>query len=172
MENNGIVEWDERYSVGIKTIDDQHRELFRLINNFYLACFHDDENAETNFKMLFHGLINYIKYHFTAEEQLLERIKYPDITAHRRQHREFTRDIIETAESFERGTAFSLKNFARYIRDWMLIHVTLIDKKYTSYIHFVNSQGAGRRVHETLAAGTYGKWSAAPEEVPSEIFLG
>jgi hemerythrin len=172
MENSGMIEWDERYSVGIQTIDDQHRELLRLINIFYLSCAGEGESAKASFKLLVRGLINYIKYHFAAEEQLLERIKYPDISAHKRQHKEFTRYILEKTENFERGKALSLGNFARYIRDWMITHITLIDKKYTTYIHFANSQLAGRMVYEFPETRSYEKFFADSEEVPSEIFLG
>jgi hemerythrin len=175
MEKNNMVEWDERYSVGIQNIDDQHQELLRLINNFYLGCMEDDESAQISFKLTVHGLLNYITYHFDAEEQLLGRIKYPDIIAHSRQHAEFIRDILERVERFERGGAFSLKDFARYIRDWMLTHIALIDKKYATYIHFVNSQVNSRLMRETQAAVRLVK-SAKSEgskfEGPSELFLG
>lgn len=171
MEHNAIVEWDERYSVGIQLIDDQHQELLRLINNFCLACAMDDEGAKTNFMLMIHGLVNYIKYHFAAEEQLLERIKYPDSAAHSRQHKEFIRDILERIENFQRGRAFSLKNFARYIKDWMLTHIALIDKKYATYIHFVNNQANDRLMYETPSLPKLRNFGAESEE-PSEMFLG
>ncbi|MDR0623774.1 MAG: bacteriohemerythrin [Treponema sp.] len=171
MKNDSITEWDERYSVGIQSIDGQHQELIRLINNFYLACKEDDEGAKTSFKLMVHGLVNYIKYHFAAEEQLLSRIKYPDIAAHSRQHTEFIRDLLERVGNFERGKVFSLKNFARYIRDWMLIHITLIDKKYATYIHFVNGQVNSQQVHNVPAVSVLGK-IMADTEGPSELFLG
>jgi hemerythrin-like metal-binding protein len=171
MEHNAIAEWDERYSVGIQSIDDQHQELLRLINNFCFACTVYDEGAKPNFTLMIHGLVNYIKYHFDAEEQLLERIKYPDIAAHRRQHTEFMRDILERVENFQRGGAFPLKNFAHYIRDWMITHFTLIDKKYATYIHFVNSQVNSRLAGETPVLPKLGIF-AAEAEAPSEMFLG
>jgi hemerythrin len=171
MENGGIIEWNERYSVGIKLIDDQHKELLRLINNFYLGCMQDRKNAEISFKLTIHGLINYIECHFAAEEQFLERIKYPDIAAHRRQHKEYIRVLRERRENFERGNVGSLKNFARYIRDWIVTHITLIDKKYATYIHFVNSQANNRAVYGH-GAWFRGGFTAEPEDVPSENFFG
>jgi hemerythrin len=171
MKYDSITEWDERYAVGIQLIDDQHREMIRLINNFYLACMEDEAGAKTGFKLMAHGLINYIKYHFATEEQLLERIKYPDIIAHSRQHTEFIRDILERVGNFERGKVFSLKNFARYIRDWMVTHFTLIDKKYATYIHFVNGQVNGQPARAAPAVPAPGRHMAEAEG-PSELFLG
>jgi hemerythrin len=174
MEKNGIVEWDDRYAVGIQLIDDQHRELLRLINNFYLGCAHGDENEKNHFQRSAHGLISYIKYHFATEEQFLERIKYPDNAAHKRQHDEFIREVFERAENFDRGRA-SPKVFIRYVRDWMLTHITLVDKKYATYISFINGQICvpGRESPEVPVARRPGHlFFVGPKEAPSELFFG
>jgi hemerythrin len=177
MEKNSIVEWDSRYAVGIQLIDDQHRELLKLINNVHLGCLEENEDTKIRFKLTVHGLINYTKYHFSTEEQLLERIKYPDSAAHKRQHDEFIRDILDRVERFERGRTVSPKSFIRYIRDWVVTHITLIDKKYATYIHFINGQGsaAGRGsysydVPAFRKTGTI--FFSEPEEIPSELFFG
>ncbi|MDR1238491.1 MAG: bacteriohemerythrin [Treponema sp.] len=177
MEKNNIVEWDNRYTVGIQLIDDQHKELLRLINCFYLGCINGEENTKSQLRLSAHGLVGYIKYHFATEEQFLERIKYPDRAAHKRQHDEFIRETLERAEHFDRSRAASPKNFVRYIRNWILAHITLIDKKYATYIYFINGQinAAGRELYEVPAM-----WRAGPQafigskgiETPSEIFLG
>jgi hemerythrin len=175
MESRTTADWNDRYLVGIQLIDDQHRELLRLIDNFYLGCSKDDETAKTTFKLTVHGLISYIKYHFATEEQLLERIKYPDISAHKRQHAEFTRDILERIDNFERGKTFSPRCFIRYVRDWILTHMALIDKKYATYIHFVNGQVnvPGRSVYEVPALReTYPAARPEYDESPSEMFFG
>ncbi len=30
-------EWEEKYSVGIQSIDNQHKEIFRLLNKLFVA---------------------------------------------------------------------------------------------------------------------------------------
>jgi hemerythrin len=172
MENKSLAEWDDRYSVGIQLIDDQHKELLRLINTFYAGCMEAGENTKFNFMLAAHGLINYVKYHFAVEEQFLERIKYPDIIAHGQQHKGFIKDILEKIEKYERGKAFSLKNFARYIRDWLLTHMALIDKKYATYIHFVNNHVNSRLLYEIPAVRNLEALRIESEDVPSEMFLG
>ena len=39
---SGVVEWDDRFSVGVKEIDDQHKELFKIIDSVF------DGIAQTN----------------------------------------------------------------------------------------------------------------------------
>jgi hemerythrin len=175
MEKIGIVEWDSRYLVGIQLIDDQHRELLKLINSSYLGCIKDDEGAKNHFRLTVPGLINYIKYHFSTEEQLLDRIKYPDSAAHKRQHNEFIRNIAERAESFEKGRTVSPKGYIRYIRDWMVTHITLIDKKYATYIHFINGHvsAPGYESHGVpVFRGGGMVYAPALQEAPSELFFG
>jgi hemerythrin len=175
METNSIVEWNERYTVGIQQIDDQHKVLLRLINNLYPDCFNEDSGARRRFMLALYGLVNYIRYHFAGEERILERIKYPDYTAHKRQHDEFIREILEWVEVFERLRTGSPKNFVRYIRDWMVTHITLIDKKYATYIHFINGQinSAGRGLYRVpVMRMPKPEFRSGPEEIPSELFLG
>lgn len=175
MEKQGIVEWDDRYTVGIQHIDDQHRVLLRLINNLYVDCSHEDSEATSHFKLAVYGLINYIKYHFSGEERILKRMKYPDYAAHKRQHDEFVREILERVENSERRRAFSPKNLIRYIRDWMVTHITLIDKKYATYIHFINGQinSAGKGFYSVSAMRMPQlEFVSGSEEIPSELFFG
>jgi hemerythrin len=175
MEKNSIVEWNDRYAIGIQQIDDQHKVLLRLINNLYLDCFNEDEGANKRFALAVYGLVNYIKYHFAGEEQILSRIKYPDYAAHKRQHDEFIRELLEQIEEFERLRTVSPKNFVRYIRDWLVTHITLIDKKYVTYIHFINGQinNAGRGGCSVPALRMLQpELCSGPEEIPSELFFG
>jgi hemerythrin len=175
MDKNSIVEWNDRYAVGIRQIDDQHKVLLRLINNLYLDCFNEDEGAKKRFTLALYGLVSYIKYHFAGEEQLLERINYPDYAAHKRKHDEFIRDLIEQIEDFERRKTVSPKNFVRHIRDGLITHITLIDKKYVTYIHVINNQinNAGRSLYSVPAMRMLQpEFRSGPEEIPSEIFFG
>jgi hemerythrin len=175
MEKNSIIEWNDRYAVGIQQLDDQHRVLLGLINNLYLDCTKEDSEAKTRFNLAAYGLINYIKYHFSGEEHILERIEYPDYAAHKRQHDEFIRDILDRVEYCERNRTVSPKNCIRYIRDWMVTHITLIDKKYATYIHFINGQinNAGRGLYRVPAMRMpQPAFISGSAEIPSELFLG
>jgi hemerythrin len=173
MEKSNKIEWDDRYAVGIQIIDEQHKELLTMINNFYPGCLKEDEKEQIHFKLAIYRFINYTKYHFATEEQFLERLKYPDIIAHKRQHDEFVRVILEKADKFEQGQSFSFKNFIRYIRDWMVTHITLIDKKYATYIHFINGQvNAPDRGLLPFTRKTGQFLFPESTEIPSEIFFG
>ncbi|MDR1279097.1 MAG: bacteriohemerythrin [Treponema sp.] len=173
MEKSNAVEWDDRYTVGVQMIDEQHKELFSMINNFYPGCLKEGEKANIHFKLMVYGFINYIKYHFDTEEQFLERLKYPDSMAHKRQHDEFIRVILEKMEKVELGQPVSFKNFTRYIRDWLVTHITLIDKKYATYIHFINGQIKTADKSLPPVVHKIGPLHFSESaEIPSEMFFG
>ncbi|WP_010260937.1 bacteriohemerythrin [Treponema primitia] len=142
MECDVLVEWDDRYSVGIPLIDDQHKELIRLTNELYKGCLAGDEAAHDYFMSAVKGTVDYVKYHFSAEEKLLENAKYPEIADHKRQHEGFIKQILGDVQSYQGGKKFVPNVFVRYLKDWILSHIAVMDKKYAAYILGLKKQGA------------------------------
>ncbi|MFP3089423.1 bacteriohemerythrin [Treponema sp. TIM-1] len=141
MSDNIIVEWDDRYLIGIPLIDEQHKELIRLTNNLYESCLQGDEAARENFRIAIQGTVDYVKFHFGAEEQILKNVNYPEFTAHKKQHEEFVRQVLEEVKNFEEGKKFVPNIFVRFLRDWILTHIAMVDKKYAEYIINLKKNG-------------------------------
>jgi hemerythrin len=129
-----FVEWDDRYLIGIPLIDDQHKELIRLTNNLYEACLVGGEAARVNFRETIRGTVDYVKFHFAAEEKILENVKYPGIAAHKKEHESFVIKVLADVKNFEEGKTFVPNIFVRYLKDWILTHIAVEDKKYAEYI--------------------------------------
>ncbi|MDR2313394.1 MAG: bacteriohemerythrin [Spirochaetaceae bacterium] len=134
MENGVFVEWDNRYSVGIPLIDEQHKKLIEMTNTLYEACLGGTETATAHFREVVRGTVDYVKYHFTAEEKLLENAKYPDLACHKKEHESFILKIFEEVKKFEEGKKFVPNVFVRYLKDWILAHIAVEDKKYAGHI--------------------------------------
>jgi len=45
MNERTLIEWNERYSVGISLIDDQHQRLVQMANELYEGCTQGEEAA-------------------------------------------------------------------------------------------------------------------------------
>jgi hemerythrin len=134
MRDDVFVEWEDRYSVGIPLIDDQHKELIKLTNDLYQGCLAGEETARINFMAAIKGTVDYVKYHFSMEEKLLQNVDYPDLTEHKRAHEEFVKHILNEVQSFEEGKKFVPNLFVRYLRDWILSHIAVADRTYATYI--------------------------------------
>jgi hemerythrin len=153
MENEVFVEWDDRYSVGIPLIDSQHRKLIELTSSLYDACLEGTDAAASNFRSAIHSMVDYVKYHFSAEEKLLESSRYPGLTAHRKEHEGFVIKVLQDVRDFEEGKKFVPNVFVRYLRDWILAHIAVEDKKYADYILGLKKQKSPRR-QESVEAET------------------
>jgi hemerythrin len=134
MNKNVFVAWDDRYSVGIPLIDKQHRELISLTNELYEACLEGTAAAGASFREAVRGTVDYVKYHFAAEEKLLEQAKYPGFAAHKKEHESFIMKVLEDVRNFTEGKKFVPNIFVRYLKDWILAHIAVEDKKYAEYI--------------------------------------
>jgi hemerythrin len=143
MEHGVFVEWDNRYSVGIPLIDDQHKELIRLTNELYKSCLAGEETAKTNFMAAVKGTVDYVKYHFGVEEKLLQNVKYPEFAEHKKAHEEFVKHILGEVQDFQDGKKFVPNVFVRYLKDWILSHIAVADRKYSAYILNLKKQGPG-----------------------------
>ena len=137
-----LVEWNERYSVGIPKIDEQHKELLRLTNELYASCLKDnDEEAKAHFKSTVGAIVNYVSEHFGAEERLLQRINYPWYAKHKQEHDNFVKKVLEQVKEFSEGKSFVPNNFVRYLKDWILSHIAMSDKQYSEYIFKLKREG-------------------------------
>jgi hemerythrin-like metal-binding protein len=169
MKNRIGIPWDDRYLVDVQTIDDQHRELIKQFNEFYAGCKERTKPADF-FSNNIHNLMNYIQFHFNAEEEFLEKIRYPDIAAHRMQHRIFIADMLKRIDASGPDRA-GIDAAADYFRDWIITHFSLIDRKYATYIHIIRGQD---KIQDTFIrqsviaiCGT-----AMCQNLPPEVFIG
>jgi hemerythrin len=142
MSDNVIVEWDDRYLIGIPFVDDQHKELIRLTNTLYESCLQGDEAARASFKEAIRATVEYVKLHFSAEEQILKNVHYPEFAAHKKQHEEFVKQVLTEVKNFEEGKKFVPNVFVRFLRDWTLTHIAVADKQYAEYIMDLKKKGA------------------------------
>jgi len=133
-DNTDMVEWDEKYVTGIELIDSQHKELFSLTNELFRACLGGNEELKEVFKETMGQMVEYVRFHFGAEQVLLQRINYPDYQEHKKQHDILVRDILEAVSGYSKGEKFVPNQFVRTMRDWILSHIALSDKRYAAYI--------------------------------------
>ena len=142
MPEELFIVWEERYAIGIPKVDEQHKKLLGLTNELYEACRKGDEAARARFKDAIHSTVDYVKFHFSDEEKILEGVKYPKIAEHKKEHESFVRQVFEEVRAFEAGKTFVPNAFVRYLRDWILTHIAMTDKQYADYIFKLKKEGA------------------------------
>jgi hemerythrin len=141
MEKNRLVVWADRYSMGIISIDGQHKKLFEMTNNLYAACMRGEESARRYFKEVIHDAVKYVQFHFSSEERLMERLKFPGLAEHKEEHTNFVKKVLEEVRDFESGKNFVPNAFVRFLRDWIVHHIAITDIKYAEYIRILKRRG-------------------------------
>jgi hemerythrin len=64
----------------------------------------------------------------------MEWISYPGLAVHKKEHKEFVKEILQQVQSFQEGKKFVPNAFVRHLGDWVLTHITVSDKGYTLYL--------------------------------------
>ena len=78
--------WDDAYSVGVASLDAQHKVLIDLINRLHVI-----EERGGDLSGVLDRLDWYVRHHFAVEEALMRGAGYQRLTAHIAEHREFER---------------------------------------------------------------------------------
>jgi hemerythrin len=127
----GLADWDDSYSVGIKKLDDQHKRLFEIINEMNNLTL--KKTSSVIFRDVLEKLMEYIIYHFYAEEEFLKKHGYPQFDAHRREH-EVMRNQVKGYYTKCVNEDFTRVNMVlEELIDWLHNHLGNSDNQYAEY---------------------------------------
>ena len=143
MTDDSIVEWQPSYSMGINLIDEHHMELINLTNRLFRSCMsgQGQERSRSIFLDSIHDAVDYIGYHFSAEEKIMERVNYPELKNHKKQHTDFVKEVYTRVDDFNSGRYSNPLSFVYFLKDWVLHHIAVCDKKIGEYILALQKSG-------------------------------
>jgi hemerythrin-like metal-binding protein len=125
-----IIAWSSDMSVGVPSLDNDHRHLIAEINQLYAASISSNKEAVDNALAM---LTAYSIRHFHNEESYMARIRYGRLEEHRKRHDEFTMKIREFAKRCEEGQHASVaKDMLEFLSLWLADHILHEDKEYAS----------------------------------------
>jgi hemerythrin len=134
MQNNHHIEWDEQWSVGIKTLDDDHKKLVEIING--IIDLYTTSAKERSLRSSMNKLMKYIGSHLKKEEKFLELNGYPQLKKHQEAHLLLMYDVLAVKTKMLSGdynmlSAEELKRFL--IEKWLMEHIKYGDQEYAVY---------------------------------------
>lgn len=125
------IEWTPAMAVGEVSIDHDHRILLALVNQIWCPGTVDDPIAV---EFVLDELLGYTAFHFSREEELMERAGYPDLEEHKATHRrmiEEVRVLQRRLTSFTPNLGMDLQAF---LADWLTHHILSEDRRYIPYL--------------------------------------
>jgi hemerythrin len=126
------IKWKDEYSVGIKSLDEDHKKLIGLLNQFTTA--YDYAMSEEYESEALQDLINYTKYHFHREEKLMEDNGYPDLAAHKKQHQAMIKQVNVFVSLYDQQGHDALEQVSDFLANWLINHINGTDKKYSEHL--------------------------------------
>lgn len=78
-----MIEWQESLSVGVPVIDDDHKALIALLNQYLEAI---ESKKLLEILSIFRALEKYTHEHFAREEDLMAQCGYPKLKEHIKGH--------------------------------------------------------------------------------------
>jgi len=128
--------WEDKYSVGIPSLDEQHKRFFGIADNIIDMLerkeFNEAKLSELLEQLVTHGLI-----HFRTEEAYFDKFNYPSAPVHIETHKSYNRKINNYVQVLKDRTtdvktlAEEVAGFAIY---WLSDHILLMDKLYTVFL--------------------------------------
>jgi hemerythrin-like metal-binding protein len=128
-----LIEWTDELSVGIDSIDEQHKKLVNMINALNEAMLTNSSHELLG--KIFTGLAAYTQKHFTYEEDMFAEYGYTDSEEHKRQHNELIAQVVELKERFiedPQGTMSA--DLMLFLKRWLTNHIMRTDKDYAEFL--------------------------------------
>ncbi len=120
-----ISQWDEKYSLHVQKIDEQHKELFRLSA---LVDSLDKNTTKDDIKKLLNSFFIYMRDHFGDEEAYMKSIGYPLLKKHHILHQEIIENFTKLIK--ENHSLESLKTQMKIAtKKWLIDHILDNDLK-------------------------------------------
>ncbi|WP_346356228.1 bacteriohemerythrin [Azotosporobacter soli] len=130
-----ILKWNEKYQTGVKQFDQEHQQLLQRFNDLYTNIF-ECETLEQERKLtaeVLQDLLDYVQYHFTAEEELMKKHHYPEYEEHQKAHGYFIKEVTALLTKHEGGElALSFPIFS-FVKEWIDNHILIVDKRYSEF---------------------------------------
>lgn len=124
------IEWQDKYSVKVEEIDNQHKELVETIDKLFQILGIDKD--EKKLLDIFLKLEKYAVDHFETEEKYFKKFKYDGAEEHIQEHESFKKKVLEIKDKYLQNKKSGVISFelADFLEDWLLDHLVTMDQKY------------------------------------------
>jgi len=122
-----LLQWKPEYSVGIDSMDDEHREMIGLINDTYDKLKSDPDVAEV--EQCLGEIFSTISAHFALEENVMRKSDYAEYQAHKDDHEALLDQIRDLMDDFDANTSSGALQLERRLSDWFAGHFSTFDAR-------------------------------------------
>jgi len=132
MDTSEELLWTNELLINIESIDNQHKKIFNIINEFIGASRSNPSNdrfAELLSKLTDHGLA-----HFKEEEKYMSAHSYPKLKEHVRYHKQYIHKVAMLNVEFFNYEPKAFEDIIKFLKQWWFNHIKTMDMDYKNYI--------------------------------------
>lgn len=129
--NDDIFKWDTSLSVGIETIDNDHKAFFEMAK-----LLNDELNDPALIQSCLGILHEYINGHFLREEKAMIAANYHRYAEHKHKHDIFKARVIAlVTEYLSTGNKQFIIDLDALVIHWLIQHIKKEDMQYKNWVH-------------------------------------
>jgi hemerythrin-like metal-binding protein len=128
-----LFEWTADLELKIPQIDDQHKELVKLINSLYESI--QEGHASETVDITLNRLLQYVEVHFETEELAMQKRYYPDYKNHLSLHEEFRTKVLDLKKEQLQGKEIATFELLNFLADWLRNHIAHQDALFGKFVH-------------------------------------
>ena len=127
-----ILSWNDQYLIGQPIIDEEHKNLFRLINDFHTHW--SEKRDRQEIARVLNQLIQYGELHFQHEESIMAEEAYPEFESHRKIHERLIDEIFKLNEELAGRSPLLERDMARFLKQWLVDHIVHNDYAFRNFL--------------------------------------
>jgi len=121
-----LIEWKPEFSLGVPSVDHEHREMIELVNRLYETVYRaNPAHAAADFLGEIYARI---AAHFALEERLMHEQGYDEFPAHKADHERLL-DELRDIMDHEEDHGFEPDELSRRMSDWFTNHFRTHDAR-------------------------------------------
>lgn len=128
-----LMQWTDKFSVGVPSIDTDHKRLVAMVNDLYdgVVAGHGKDVVGR----VLDGLISYTAEHFAREERYFAATSYPDAAAHKKEHQDLVKQVLDVQARYKSGATSTLSlEVMNFLKTWLVRHIQGSDMKYSAHL--------------------------------------
>lgn len=127
-----ILSWHDQYLIGQPILDEEHKMLFRLVNDFHA---HWVEKRDRNdIARVLRQLIQYGELHFQDEERIMAQEGYPELDSHHKIHEKLVDEIFKLNEELVDHSQLLARDITKFLKQWLVDHIVHNDYEFRNFL--------------------------------------
>ena len=131
-EASELLTWSDDFLVGNPIIDNDHKQLFKLVNQLNGAMISGQGSKVISGVLA--SLIDYTASHFKREEDMMVKHNYPDYEEHKRVHQDLVSKVQGLQARLDAGENVLSQEIMLFLRTWLTGHILESDSRLAHYL--------------------------------------